>query len=117
MREGKSEAVVSSVFVETYQSDRLFPTKVFFEPTLPPFGVAATGLESGIRSDTQRIPDLNPEAGSLFLFLFRLWRFHANQPELETICRHPSDIRPTTGGDSSREKIKTGEREEGQSYL
>jgi hypothetical protein len=34
-----------------------FPTKVFVEPTLPPFGVAAPGRESGIRSDTRRIPD------------------------------------------------------------
>jgi hypothetical protein len=63
--------VVSSGFVETYQSDRLpIPTKVFFEPTLPPFGVAAPGRESDIRSDTRWIPDSNPEAGSFCLFLF-----------------------------------------------
>jgi hypothetical protein len=81
--------VVSSVVVETYQSDRLFSMKVFFEPTLSLFGVAASGRESESRSDTRRIPDSNPEAGSLFLFLFQLWRFHANQPELEIICRQP----------------------------
>jgi hypothetical protein len=60
-------------------------------------GVAAPGRESEIRSDTRRIPDSNPEAGSFSLFLFRLWRFHVNQPELEIICRQPPDVRLTTG--------------------
>jgi hypothetical protein len=36
MSEGKSEAMVCSFFVETYQSGRLFPTKVFLSPPYHP---------------------------------------------------------------------------------
>jgi hypothetical protein len=57
--------VVSSVFVETYQSDRIFPMKVFLSPPYHHLVLLLwdENLESG--SDTQHIPDLNPEEGSL----------------------------------------------------
>jgi hypothetical protein len=95
MSEVKSEAGVSSVFF-TLTKATAFPHENFCLAHPATLGVAAPGRESGIRLDTQMIVGSNRKAGIFFLYLFRLWQFHANQPELEIICRHPLDVRPTT---------------------
>jgi hypothetical protein len=62
--EGKSEAVVRSVFVETYQSDRL-PHESFFS-LLTPFSSISAVLR----------PSLRPLFGSLFLSFLSLLDQH-----------------------------------------